>query len=344
MTRVLIVKTSSMGDVIHNIPVIADIRRQQPTFVIDWMVEEAYVDLVRMTRGVSRVIPVALRRWRKSPNEQSVRAQRRAFESDLASERYDIVIDTQGLLKSALLARRARLARHGLRVGFSFALAREPLARLFYDRGHAVDPRMHAIERMRALVAAALGYADRDLGLPRFELDVPRVDFGWIGSAASHAGYAVLLHATARVEKAWPFERWVELAGRCCAAGVVPVLPAGTEAERAAAESIAAATARGGAIVKPLVAPPLSLPEIAALLASARFVVGVDTGLLHLAAAVDTPLVGLFGATPRWRYAPYWSTRAINLGSFGKLGAQPAVSAVVDALARLDIVLPAIDG
>ena len=160
---------------------------------------------------------------------------------------------------------------------------------------------------------------------------------------ASRAGYAVLLHATARAEKAWPFERWVELARRCCAGGIVPVLPAGTDAERAAAEAIATA-ARGGTDTLPVVAPPLSLPDVAALLSRARVVVGVDTGLLHLAAAVDAPLVGLFGATPRWRYAPYWTTRAINLGSFGELGAQPTVAAVADALARLDVPLPAIQG
>jgi len=343
MTRVLIVKTSSMGDVIHNIPVIADIRRERPTVIVDWMVEEAYVDLVRMTRGVSRVIPVALRRWRKTPRDAAVREQRLAFEADLNAERYDLVIDTQGLLKSAILARRARLAAHGLRVGFSFGLAREPLARLFYDRGYGVDTRLHAIERMRALAASALGYSLENLGLPRFELDVPTVCFDWVADEVADAGYAVLLHATARPEKSWPVERWIELARRCCAAGIVPVLPAGTDAERLAAETIATA-ARQGSGVAPLVAPALTLPEVAALLANARVVVGVDTGLLHLAAAVDAPVVGLFGATPRWRYAPYWTTRAINLGSFGELGAQPTVDAVVDALARLDVILPALAG
>ena len=263
MTRVLIVKTSSMGDVIHNIPVVADIRREQPTFVIDWMVEEGYADLVRMTRGVTRVIPVALRRWRKRPHGADTHDQRRVFEADLDAERYDLVLDTQGLLKSAMLARRARLTSHGARAGFSFGLAREPLARLLYDRGYAVDPRLHAIERMRALAAAALGYADRDLGLPRFELDVPDVRFDWLDLTVTRAPYAVFLHATARPEKTWPFERWVELARRCCAAGIVPVLPAGTDAERAAAVSIASA-GRNGIAIAPLVAPPLSRPAIAA--------------------------------------------------------------------------------
>ena len=351
MTRVLIIKTSSMGDIVHNLPVIADIRRERPAFVIDWVVEEAYVDLVRMTRGVTRVIPIALRRWRRQRGDASARAERREFLAQLRAEKYDVVLDTQGLLKSALIAQRARLNSHGVRIGFSFALARERIARLFYDRGYGVDARLHAIERMRALAAATFGYAGTDLGLPHFELDLPLAHFDWLphadaevstspnGDARSVAPYAVLLHATARPEKAWPAERWVELIGILCAAGVAPVLPSGNAGERTAAEILVhKANALMGDSVRPIVAPAMSLGEAAALLGDAQVAVGVDTGLLHLAAALDTPTVGLFGATPRWRYAPYWSPHAINLGSYGELGAQPPVSAVVEALERLHVV------
>lgn len=336
MTRILIVKTSSMGDVVHNLPVIADIRREQPAFVVDWLVEEAYVDLVGMARGISRVIPVALRRWRKSPGDAGVHDERRAFQARLREERYDVVLDTQGLIKSALLGQRARLTAKGIRAGFSFGLAREGLARLFYDRGYAVDRKLHAIERMRGLAAQALGYAGRDLGLPRFELDVPVATFDWMPRARR---YAVLLHATARAEKAWPAERWVELIARFRAEGIVPVLPSGSAAERAAAEALAGEALRASRTTEtaPVVAPPLDLKQVAALLGDAVAVVGVDTGLLHLAAALDVPQVGLFGATPRWRYAPYWSPRAISLGNFGELGAQPAVGDVVGALRGLGI-------
>ena len=351
MTRVLIIKTSSMGDIVHNLPVIADIRRQRPSFVIDWVVEEAYEELVRMARGVTRVIPVALRRWRRQRGDAGARAERRAFLAQLRAERYDVVLDTQGLLKSALIARRARLNPHGVRVGFSFALAREGVARLFYDHGYGVDPRLHAIERMRALAAETFGYAGHDVGLPRFELEVPPAHFEWLrrvdagesgavnGDARSATPYAVLLHATARAEKAWPTERWVALIDLLCAAGIAPVLPAGSGAERAAAEILVhrAETLMERGSVRAIVAPAVSLVEAAALLAGARVVVGVDTGLLHLAAALDAPTVGLFGATPRWRYAPYWSPHAINLGSYGELGAQPAVSAVAEALERLKV-------
>ena len=342
MTRVLIIKTSSMGDVVHNLPVIADIRQARPDVVIDWMVEEAYVELVRVTRGVTRVLPVALRRWRQRPHRHATHDERRAFTGLLRAEPYDFVIDTQGLLKSAFLAFRARLAPNGVRAGFSYAMVRESLARLFYDKGYGVDPQLHAVERMRALAAQALGYGDRPLGPPRFELDVPEHRFAWLGENQATTRYVVILHATARPEKAWPSERWSDLIATLCDAGLVPVLPSGNDAERVAAEALASEASRGAgaSTTRAVVAPSLSLTEAAALLRDAACVVGVDTGLLHLAAALDTPTVGLFGATPRWRYAPYWSSHAINLGSFGELGAQPSLDAVVDALRELRI-LPA---
>ena len=336
MTRALVIKMSSMGDIVHNMPVIADLRSARPDVVIDWVVEEAYVDLVRMVRGVERAIPVALRRWRRSRYRKATTDERRAFAGALRTEHYDVVLDTQGLFKSGVIAQRARLASHGFRAGFSFKLAREPVARLFYDRGYDVDPRLHAIERMRALAAAAFGYPHAGLGPPRFELDVPAVAFDWIGAGSR---YVVLLHASARPEKTWPAERWAGLLEVLCGAGLVPILPWGNDAERDAADALVREGPASSAAA-PIVAPRLTLAECAALLQGATGVVGVDTGLLHLAAALDVPTVGLFGATPRWRYAPYWSPRAINLGSFGELGAQPELTAVVDALRRLEILPP----
>ncbi len=339
MTRVLVIKTSSMGDVVHNLPVIADLRRAMPGVTIDWVVEEAYADLVGLATGVERVVPIALRRWRRAPHRSSTHDERRAFDVALRAERYDAVLDTQGLLKSALIARRARLTHGGRRVGFSFGLVREPLARLLYDEGYAVDPRLHAIERMRALAAAAFGYDGGALGLPRFELDVPARRFDWLVDASDPtARHVVLLHATARAEKAWPPERWSALVEALSEAGLVPVLPSGNAAEREAAEGLARQAALNGH--RTIVAPPLTLVDCAALFAQVTAVVGVDTGLLHLAAALDVPTVGLFGATPRWRYAPYWSPRAINLGSFGELGAQPRLPAVLEALQQLGVLGP----
>ena len=182
MSRTLIIKTSSMGDVIHNLPIVADMRRARPDMAIDWVVEEAYADLVRLHPGVDRVIPIALRRWRAEGFGKATRAERTAFRTQLREQRYDLVLDTQGLIKSALVARSARVTADGIRAGFSFGLVREGMARLFYDRGYRVDKRLHAIERLRALAAAAVGYANDSLGPPQFGLRVPPQHFDFLRS------------------------------------------------------------------------------------------------------------------------------------------------------------------
>lgn len=321
MSRVLIIKTSSLGDVVHNLPIVQDIFTARPDTLVDWVIEEAYADLPRMHPFVGRVIPVAQRRWRRSLSA-NVAAERLAFEDVLQSEAYDVVLDTQGLLKSALLARMARLTPGGVRVGFSRRLAREGLARLFYDRGFDVEPHLHAIERVRSLAAQALQYPL--LGGPSFGLKVAPVQFEWLGSRP----FFVLLHATSRVEKSWPVAQWKALMERLSEIGYACVLPFGTERERQAALELA--HDEQGAII----APRLRLAEAAALFTQARAIVGVDTGLTHLAAALDVPTIALFGATPRWRYAPYWSPRALSLGENGK---QPSVQEVWGALLSLGV-------
>lgn len=321
MSRVLIIKTSSLGDVVHNLPIVNDLLRALPGTIVDWVVEESYADLPRLHPGVTRVIPVAQRRWRRNLSARAS-AERQAFEELLRQESYDLVLDTQGLLKSAMLARLARLSRHGERIGFSRRLAREGLARLFYDRGIDVGRHLHAVERLRSLAAQALGYPL--VGAPDFGLKVPRHRFDWLGISQ----YAVLLHATSRPEKAWPRPRWRELIAELNRFGIHSVLPHGSEVE----EHSALGLAHG--LPAATVAPRLSLAHAAALLSGARIVIGVDTGLTHLAAALAVPTVALFGATPRWRYAPYWSASAVSLGSEN---VQPSVVEVRGALARLGI-------
>jgi heptosyltransferase-1 len=321
MSRVLIIKTSSLGDVVHNLPIVEDILEARPDTVIDWVVEEAYADLPRMHQRVNRVIPVAQRRWRRSRSAQ-VAAERGAIEALLQEEPYDVVLDTQGLLKSALLARMARLNPGGERLGFSRRLAREGLARLFYDRGFDVLPHLHAVERLRSLAAQAMGYAVS--GGPRFGLSPPVTRFEWLPEQP----YCVLLHATSRPEKSWPAAEWQALMAALAAQGLTCVLPHGSDLEYQAALDLA----RGQPAA--LVAPRLPLAEAAALLARACFVVGVDTGLTHLGAALDVPTIALFGATPRWRYAPYWSARAVSLGENKR---QPRVSEVIGALVGLGV-------
>lgn len=310
--RILLVKTSSLGDVIHNLPVASDIRAALPDAVIDWVVEESYAPISSLHPAVGRVLPVALRRWRYAFLRASARAQIAAFARELRREPYDAVIDTQGLAKSALIARLARGTRHGL----DFASAREPLSPL-YDRVYSVPWSLHAVERNRALAAQALGYR------------VPaRVDYGIAAPAAAAswlppARYAVLVHATSSSSKLWPADRWVELGTQLERSGTRSVLPWGGAAEQARAQDIA------GRVPGAVVAPALSLTDVAAVLAGARAVVGVDTGLTHLACALGIPTVGLYCATDPGATGLHGGARIANLG--GK-NAPPSVQ---DALAAI---------
>jgi heptosyltransferase-1 len=313
--RILLVKTSSLGDVIHNLPVAGDIRAALPDAVIDWVVEESYAAIPRLHPAVARVLPVALRRWRYGFLGAAARAQIGAFARELRRESYDAVIDTQGLVKSALIARLARGTRHGL----DFASAREPLSP-FYDRVYPVPWSLHAVERNRALAAHALGYR------------VPaRVDYGIAAPPATASWlpggrYAVLAHATSSSSKLWALDRWVELGMRLEERGTRSVLPWGSAAEQARARDIA------GRVPGAVVAPALSLPQMAAALAGAWAVIGVDTGLTHLACALGRPTVGIYCATDPGATGLYGGARAVNLG--GK-NAPPAVREVLDAMERI---------
>ena len=313
--RVLLVKTSSLGDVVANLPVVTDIIRRWPDAQIDWVVEEAYVDVPRLHRGVAEVIAVAQRRWRRNLLAAETRAERQAFIARLRANSYDLVIDTQGLLKSALIARRAR----GPSAGYDWASAREPLATLAYDRRLRVQRELHAIERNRRLAAAALGYT---LEQPAaYALTRPLAPH-----AAPRAPYCVLVHGSSRPDKLWPEERWIALGAALAARRLAVVFPWGSDGERERSRRIAASIA--GAVVP----ERLTVRSLAGLLAAANFVVGVDTGPMHLAAALRVPVVGMyFGSDPR-RAGIYSDAWHRNLGG---PGVKPEVGAVVAALGAL---------
>jgi heptosyltransferase-1 len=282
MARILFVKTSSLGDVVHNCPAVSDAARRFPEAAIDWAVEEAFADVVRLHPAVARVIPVAIRRWRAALARPATWSELAAFRRLLRAERYDCVIDTQGLVKSALIARLARGRRHG----FDAASAREPVAARLYDQVHAVAPALHAVERNRRLAAAALGYAvdgacDYGLAAPG---DAP---------LAPPGPYAMLLTMTSRADKLWPDGHWRALGRSLAAQGVLSVLPWGSAEERDRCEAIAAAIP--GAIVP----ARMELGALARVIARARCAVGVDTGLAHLAAALGVPALGIYcGSDP----------------------------------------------
>jgi len=259
------------------------------------------------------VVPVAWRRWRKSWLSPSTMADIRANIGAMRAHRYDLVVDTQGLARTGIIARLA----HGRRHGYDRHSIREPLAAMFYDVRHRVSRDLHAVERNRILTGLALGYTPQ--GAPDFGLD--RVRF-----RQESARYAVFLHATARPEKQWPVENWVALGEALRRQGLEYVLPWGTDDERTRSERIAAKLDRARV---PARAP---LDEVAKLIAGADLVVGVDTGLLHLAAAFGVPLVAIFlGSEPKLT-GPVGSGPLKVLGAYG---APPSVEAVEEAAAAI---------
>jgi heptosyltransferase-1 len=315
--RILLVKTSSLGDVIHNLPVATDLRRRFPDAAIDWVVEESFADLPRLHPAVRRVIPVAVRRWRKAPFSPATWGEIGAFRRAVKAEFYDAVLDSQGLLKSALIAAQAR----GPKLGHAAGSAREPLAARFYDRTFAVPTILHAVERNRRLAAAAFGYAADELPLD-YGIDAPPLAAPWLPAG----DYAVLLTATSRADKEWPEADWQALGQALIAMGMRCVLPAGSTAERERAGRLAATLDRAVA------APPLNLTELAGLIAGARIVIGVDTGLTHLAAALDRPTVAIFCGSDPTLTGVFAGARAVNLGSAGRA---PGAGEVLEACRKL---------
>jgi heptosyltransferase-1 len=315
MPDILFLKTSSLGDVIHHMPAVTDARRQRPGAEISWVVEEAFAPLVALHPAVNHVIPVASRRWRRALWRPATWHDMRVFASALRSEHHDTIVDTQGLLRSAVIARLARGERHG----YNLASVRERAAALFYDMRHPVDRSLHAIARNRLLTGHALGYVPE--GPPVYGLDAKR-------GAAGGRSSAVLLHGTARAAKQWMPERWHTIARALTSSGFEVVLPSGSVAERARSDTIAGDLAD----VRFLDRQPLG--AVAQAIADADLVVGVDTGLLHLAAALQVPLVAVFvgASSPRL-------TGPMGSGPIEILGGNGAAPSAADVAAAVDKVL-----
>ncbi|MBS9423372.1 lipopolysaccharide heptosyltransferase RfaC [Photorhabdus caribbeanensis] len=281
--RVLLVKTSSMGDVLHSLPALTDAEKNLPDVRFDWVVEEGFAQIPGWHNAVDQIIPVAIRRWRKNWFSPEIRAERRLFKEKLKLHQYDVIIDAQGLLKSAFLV--TRLA-YGPKHGYDRKSIREPLASFFYDCRHAVSKQQHAVERIRELFAVSLGYtkpaAQGDYGIARHFLNQHPED---------QSNYLVFLHATTRDEKHWPESHWRQLITEIQPTGVRIKLPWGAEHEYQRALRLA----ENFPHVEVL--PKLTLAQVAQELAGAKAVVSVDTGLSHLTAALDRPNITLFGPT-----------------------------------------------
>ena len=321
--KILLVRVSSLGDVLHNLPIVADIRRHHPDAQIDWVVEEGYVSLVRLNPMVRKVIPFALRRWKKGLKQPAVRAELRGFFRELRLDAYDYVFDTQGLLKTGIVMGAARTRPGGQKIGLANGTegsGYEGVSRIFHHRSITVGPRTHAVARGRQVVAAALGYAvdtPPDFGLPAPD---PEQRPDWMPAAP----YAVFFHGTARDAKKWAPAHWIAL-GRALAPMTV-LLPWGSPREKEEAEHLAAS------LPNARVLPRLSMMDAVELARHAALAVGVDTGLTHIAAAFVRPTVEIYGDSPRWKTEGNWSPRIVNLGDSG---APPGVDEVVAAARRL---------
>lgn len=314
MKEVLFIKTSSLGDVIHHMPALTEARLRLPDARFSWVVEEAFAPLVRLHPAVDEVIPVAARRWRRTLLRPSTWREIAAFRRSLRSRTFDEIVDTQGLFKSASIARYAPGRRHG----YDRSSIREPVASLFYDIGHSVARRQHAIARNRALTAEALGYASE--GPPDFGLDRAGLARG------AARPYGILLHATAQAAKEWPEASWRMLAAALGSADIDLVIPHGNEAERERAGRIAQASPRAR------VPERQPIDQVARLIAGASFVVGVDTGLLHLAAALGVPLAAIFLGSEPELTGPMGQGPMTVLGA---KGAPPPAAEVVETVKRL---------
>ena len=307
--QILLVKLSSLGDVVHALPVVQDIHAALPDAQIDWVVEKSFAALLALNPALHRVIPCEIRRWRKSPLAATTRQAWRAFKAQLQQDTYDAVIDLQGLTKSALVARLARLAPGGKR----FALANqtegsgyEAPTRWVADAAIRIAPHTPAVQRSRKLAARALGYTPSLKA--DFGLKVPKVQqIRVINAIESVARQVAFVHGTSRADKQWPLDHWIELGRKLIAAGYQIGLPHGSAAELATSQVIADALngdLKGGQPAPAIVWPALALDALTVRLAACAGVIGVDSGVSHVAVALDLPHVQLYNFDTAWRTGP----------------------------------------
>lgn len=323
--RVLIVRLSSLGDIVHAATVLPDIHRAHPGVRIDWVAEEAFVPLARCMQGIDRIVPIALRRWRRTP--AASRAEIAAFWRELRRERYDAVIDLQGLVKSAIVTRTALINEGGHRYGLANRTdgsAYEPLARLAYDQAVGMPARIHVVDRSRQLAAAALGHdASASPAVPWRLPPVAAEDAAWSDPRA-----VLLVHGSAKATKLLGADFWIELGRSLAARGAKLWLPWGMEEERARAAALAAGIGPEAAVL-----PRLPLDRLAAVIASCHGAIGLDTGLSHMAATLGRATVQLFVEDKSWRAAAYWQPRTAVLQASERT--PPTVAQVIEAWMRV---------
>ncbi|TXH89405.1 MAG: lipopolysaccharide heptosyltransferase I [Rhodoferax sp.] len=324
--NILIVKLSSLGDVVHAMPAVQDIRRAFPQARIDWVVERGFAPLVLRCEGVQRVIPCDLRRWRKRPFAAQTRVEWTAFKAELQATAYDWVLDLQGLTKSALVAWLARTTPGGKKVALAHRTdgsGYEAPTRWVADVAVRMEPHVHAVHRARILSAQALGYSVPDS--ERFGL-FARINTVQIAieNIANQKPLVALVHGTSRADKEWPVEHWVALGQRLLAQGCVVALAHGSAKEQATSTQIAAQIGQGATVW-----PAMDLAQVTDALGSCAGCIGVDSGLSHIATALDLPHVQIYNFDTAWRTGPSVHPGARQVAVFAQ--PQPGVDAVWSA-------------
>lgn len=319
-----------MGDVIHNLPVISDIYSHFPHAEIDWVVEESFADIVALHPNVNRIIPIVFRRWRhnlfaKKTFEEITNAWR-----DLRKNKYDYIIDTQGLLKSALIC----LCAHGTRVGRDWQSNREAFASIFYQKRYRVEFNQHAVNRGRELTALALNYAlpnsPPDYGLQAEKLAANLLKANNDANLHLPTNYVVFLHATSRDSKLWPIEQWIQLGQALTRQGFALILPWSNNAELARAEKIAQRLSNA------IMLPKLPLNQLSEVIAGARAAIGVDTGLVHLAVALKIPSIAIYTDSDPQLNGAFAGKDAIAINIGGK-HMNPGADEVLRAFSTLNV-------
>jgi len=321
--KLLIIKTSSLGDVIHCLPVVNDIRAHNPDIQIDWVVEESFADIPRLHPHVNQVFTVAMRRWKKSLLNLKTWSEISAFKKDIKQHKYDAVIDCQGLLKSALITKQALTTIKGLKYGYDKDSIREPIASQFYEKKHTISYQQHAVTRNRILCALSLGF-EVPKNAPDYGIAATNSELDLTNNFAVD-NFIIAMHGTSRDSKLWPIECWVNLGKALAKQNLNLALPWASDAEFARANQIASELNNASVL------PKLSIAQIATMIVSAKAAIGVDTGLSHLATALNIPTIAIYTDTnPALTGVMAGAFKpVINLGGIGHM---PSVEQVLNAL------------
>ncbi len=354
--KILIVKLSSLGDVLHNLPIVWDLRAQYPAAQIDWVVEEGYVGLLEPLKttqefaGIDRIIPLAFRRWKKALKRgEFIRSIQEyiAFKADIATTSYDLIIEIQGLLKSAWVTKLANPQKtaqvFGLANQTEFS-GYEPWARRFYTDSVQVPFHCHAVDRSRWVAASAMDVAvpDRESSPPKFYPPTyveSLIDAAQLGFASTRVDlgfdvtkpYVMCFHATAGESKRWSNDAWVAVGKELVAQGIQVILSWGNDKEKEISQQLAKKISGYTSLVgsKAIVPNSFSIADAFGLVAGAKMTIGVDTGLTHLSAILGMPTIELYCDSPRWKTEGYWSKHIHNLGDKGQ---PPSVDEVLSAM------------